>query len=285
MAWIESHQDLATNPKTRRAARLLDVSVPQVIGHLHMLWWWTLDHAFDGDLSEYDALDIADAAAWEGDPDTFVKALVECGPKDKAGFLEEDLRVHDWGQFTAAMRAKREASAYANHVKWHENRGIIEPDCPHCIPEESADAPDGIPPESERSPDGDDAESTGTGTGTTPDQKTLLSPVGDDGPDPVAESFEEFWRAYPKRNGKKVGKANALIEWRKLSVDERRRAWIGARNLAASDQMPKDPERFLRRAKGGRGDFPFDDWQTPAAPRDGPSSQRVSEFETTRRIS
>lgn len=79
--------------------------------------------------------------------------------------------------------------------------------------------------------------------------------------DPVEDSFEQFWDIYPKRNGKKVGKANALIEWRKLTLDERRRAYIGARNLSASDTLPKDPERFLRRGKGGKGDYPFDDWQ------------------------
>jgi hypothetical protein len=84
-----------------------------------------------------------------------------------------------------------------------------------------------------------------------------------DEPDPVEESFEQFWRIYPDRNGRKVGRGNALIEWRKLTLDQRRRAYIGARNLAASDQLPKDAERFLRRAKGGKGDFPFDDWQQP----------------------
>lgn len=90
----------------------------------------------------------------------------------------------------------------------------------------------------------------------------------DDAPDPVEDSFEQFWDIYPQRNGKKVGKANALIEWRKLSLDQRRRAYIGARNLAASDTMPKDPERFLRRGKGGKGDYPFDDWQEASSPQD-----------------
>lgn len=80
---------------------------------------------------------------------------------------------------------------------------------------------------------------------------------------PQDDGFAEFWQTYPPRNGRKVGKRNAHVEWSKLTADERRRALIGARNLAQSDQLPKDPERFLRRAKGGRGDFPFDDWQTP----------------------
>ena len=98
---------------------------------------------------------------------------------------------------------------------------------------------------------------------TRPDptqDQTLLSPTGDD---EVTRQFEAFWEVYPQRNGRKVGKANALIEWRKLTVEQRRRAWLGAKHLAASDQLPKDPERFLRRSKGGKGGFPFDDWQEP----------------------
>ena len=81
--------------------------------------------------------------------------------------------------------------------------------------------------------------------------------------DDAASTFEHFWAVYPARNGLKRGKGNALIEWRKLTPEQRRRAFIGARNLAASVEMPKDAERFLRRAKSGKGDFPFDDYQRP----------------------
>lgn len=89
---------------------------------------------------------------------------------------------------------------------------------------------------------------------------------GDDGAESeelaILDSFEKFWAIYPERDGKKLGRGNALVEWRKLTLDERRRAYIGAEYLSASGQRPKDAERFLRKTKGG--DFPFDDWQTPA---------------------
>jgi hypothetical protein len=81
----------------------------------------------------------------------------------------------------------------------------------------------------------------------------------------VDREFEaQFWPAYPERRGKKLGKGAALVEWRKLTAAQRERALIGARNLAASDQMPKDAERFLRSGKGDA--YPFDDWQEPAKP-------------------
>lgn len=73
------------------------------------------------------------------------------------------------------------------------------------------------------------------------------------------EGFDDFWAVYPKRNGRKEGKGAALVEWRKLTLEQRRRAYIGARNLAQGDEYPKDAERFLRRDKAG--EFIFDRWQ------------------------
>jgi hypothetical protein len=84
--------------------------------------------------------------------------------------------------------------------------------------------------------------------------------------DDAEETFEQFWAIYPERDGRKRGKSNALIEWRKLTLEERRRAYIGAKHLTQAGEMPKDAERFLRRPKGGKGDFPFDDYQEKPKP-------------------
>jgi len=35
-----------------------------------------------------------------------------------------------------------------------------------------------------------------------------------------SDSFNEFWKAYPERNGKKVGKAEAFKEWQIINPDE-----------------------------------------------------------------
>ena len=93
MSWIESHDELPTHPKTRKAARKLGVNVPTTIGHLHVLWYWCLSHRPDGRLEGMDSEDIADAAEWDGDPDVFTDALTS------AGWLDDDagtLVVHDW---------------------------------------------------------------------------------------------------------------------------------------------------------------------------------------------
>ena len=110
MAWIEAHQDLRDHPKTKRAARLLGISIPQMIGHLFCLWWWCLDYAEDGNLADFEHADIADAAEWPGDPDQFIDALVRCGRSNKPGFLvssDETLKVNDWGDYGGKYIVKR----------------------------------------------------------------------------------------------------------------------------------------------------------------------------------
>jgi len=69
--------------------------------------------------------------------------------------------------------------------------------------------------------------------------------------------FEVFWKAYPKRNGKRVGKAATLTRWRSLALDTKHRAYAAALHYAtaveAGDTIAKDPERFLSRGY-------FEDW-------------------------
>lgn len=109
MAWVKSHQEIRQHPKTRRLARLLGISVPQAVGHLHLLWWWAVDYAGDGDLSDYDGYDIADAAMWEADADAFVAALVTAGYIDRRD--NGTLFLHDWSDYQGNFIEKREKAA------------------------------------------------------------------------------------------------------------------------------------------------------------------------------
>ena len=116
MAWIESHQTLLTHRKTGRASRALGVSKITVIGHLHVLWWWCLDNAQDGELGSVDIEDVVDGACWEGDPQAFIDGLVF------AGFLDRDetgLRVHDWMEFAGKLIDKRKSDAQRKRAMRH----------------------------------------------------------------------------------------------------------------------------------------------------------------------
>lgn len=103
MAWIESHQELARHPKTKKFARKVGITVPAAIGYLHLLWWWAMDYAQDGDLSLYEPDDIADALMWDGSQDDLLAALIE------SGFLENDdgLFIHDWHEYAGRLLEKR----------------------------------------------------------------------------------------------------------------------------------------------------------------------------------
>lgn len=105
MAWIESHQEIAEHFKTKRLARLLGVGRATAIGHLHLLWWFAIQHAQEGDLSPFTIDDIAEAVYWEGDSQQLINALSE------AGFIDDDLCIHDWHEYAGQLIEKRRKDA------------------------------------------------------------------------------------------------------------------------------------------------------------------------------
>ncbi len=96
MSWIPSHQYMSDHPKTRRLARKLVMPVPHVVGHLHLLWHWCMTYAQDGDLTKYDAEEIAFGMMWEDEPEKLIEALVACRFLDSANGR---LTVHNWDEY------------------------------------------------------------------------------------------------------------------------------------------------------------------------------------------
>ena len=125
MSWIESHQSLSNHRKTIKAARLLKCDKHKFIGHLHELWWWGLDNAADnGELVDIERADLALAASWKGDPETFAVVLLE------AGFVDADtsgrrLALHDWWDYAGKLNAKRakdrERKSPGSRPEFHRN--------------------------------------------------------------------------------------------------------------------------------------------------------------------
>lgn len=106
MAWIELHQGLSQHHKIRRLKRLLGIGVAQAAGHMALLWTWALDATPAGDLSAFEAVDVAEQAEWEGDPDTFIEALVSAGLVDRE---DGRLVIHDWMDYAGRLVEKRRA--------------------------------------------------------------------------------------------------------------------------------------------------------------------------------
>lgn len=131
MSWIQAHQELGSHYKTKRLARTLDITVPQAVGHVMLLWWWCVDYAPDGNLEGFDHVEIAEAAQWPGDPEAFVEALQGCG-RIGPGFLD-GLKINDWAEYTDGYKKLQEAGVKGNHKRWHQGRGVIDSDCVWCL--------------------------------------------------------------------------------------------------------------------------------------------------------
>ena len=107
MAWIKSEQALASHPKVHLLAKDLGISVPQAVGHLHLLWWWALDYADDGNLTRYRDF-IPSASQWVGDENLFITSLIKHNWIDE---VEGKLVIHDWLDYTGALIETREKDA------------------------------------------------------------------------------------------------------------------------------------------------------------------------------
>ena len=108
MAWIKSEQALASHPKLHMLAEDLGITIPETVGHLHLLWWWALDYCQDGYLTKYRGF-IPIASQWQGDKDLFINSLI------KHNWLDEkedgELVIHDWLDYTGGLILVREKDA------------------------------------------------------------------------------------------------------------------------------------------------------------------------------
>jgi len=117
MAWIKSDQSLANHPKLILLARELGITKVKALGHLHLLWYWTLEYADDGELKYLDL--IPDACEWEDDAQKFIEALIKYEFIDQIG---EKYVIHDWLDYSGAFYEKK----LYNRIKKQESREKIQ---------------------------------------------------------------------------------------------------------------------------------------------------------------
>jgi hypothetical protein len=86
MAWLRSEQSLLHHPKTHLLQSYLKTTLPETIGRLHMLWYWCLDYALDGDLSRKEPKMIEQSCQIP------LKLLIKAGFVDSRPYR----RIHDW---------------------------------------------------------------------------------------------------------------------------------------------------------------------------------------------
>lgn len=111
--YVQSGTDLADSWKVDMVAAALDVPYVQVLGHLHLLWWFTANATSEsqqeGDLSRFTASTLERRMRWSGTPGALVDALVASGWLDEAGGA---VSVHDWADHSGAgvLRMNRNAA-------------------------------------------------------------------------------------------------------------------------------------------------------------------------------
>ena len=108
MAWIESHDTLGEHPKTKRLARTLGVSTVQAVGHLQFFWWWAMNYADDGNITEFEPIDIAEGAKWEGDHAEFFNALIT---SKFVEIINEETVIHDWHVYGGKLVQRKNSNA------------------------------------------------------------------------------------------------------------------------------------------------------------------------------
>jgi len=205
MAYIESHQEIARHPKTLRFARRLGCSKNEAIGILHQLWWWAMDFAPDGDLTRFDAEEIAIAVEFEGAPDALMGALVAAGWVDKTPD-DTGETIHDWqsygGKFVQRKlaNAERMRNARAGNVQCTQPTGkeVVQ-----CTCGARATNDDGTC---------DACALINKAEQNKAEHISPQPPEGSDRSSSVADRFDTFWARYPR----KVGKDAARKSWSRL---------------------------------------------------------------------
>lgn len=240
MAWIESHQEIGRHPKTKRLARYLGVSIPAAIGYLHLLWWWALDYAQDGDLSKYDLTDIADATFWEDAPDILINALYESDWLEKK---EDGYLIHDWEEYAGRLLEKRRTDAERKRLA-RENKDKKQFD------KDVQETSNGRPT---------DVEGT-VPNRTVPYHTNIYSP-----------EFEEFWSHYPRKIDKKL----AYKAWGTRLKEKHKPSDIilAAKNYANTCRLDHREDKFIKHASTFLGpNKHFEEWVT-VRPRERPPTE------------
>lgn len=167
MAWIESHQSLATHKKMVKLSRNLSRNRYETIGILHMFWWWALDNASNGQLDGIEPEDLAIAIQWDGEPNQLFDALVDCG------WIEQDRKtIHDWFSYAGKLIEQRKQNAEKQRL-WREKQRnqyitVMSPSC----------------------------------NGATVPNSTVPNHTNKE--NIIKEKFDAFWKCYPRKVAKSV---------------------------------------------------------------------------------
>lgn len=201
-------------------------------------WCWNSRYLTDGHVPAATRAKRGKAKVWE---ELIVSGLAdenEDGSLTMHHYTEHQRTAEE---VVAIKAARATASERANHVRWHEERGVVAPDCSLCVdPNEVQGGSDPDPKSDPKSIRNDSA----------------LIPIDigidiDKGKTSAPDPFDAWWKAYPKKKDKPLARTAYAAALKKPGVTP-------ALLLAALEaQLPTMtdlqyviyPERWLKRER------------------------------------
>jgi hypothetical protein len=193
------------HPKVMLLAATLGLERYAAVGLLECLWHFTAQYAPRGDLGRYTDAQIAGAIGWQvNDAARLVDALVCCRLVDASP--TDRLVVHDWhdhaDQTVQRVLSRRGESFVTTEKKKRKasSRRLASELAPASLARGNGNGLGNGLGEGERE-----------GEHPPPPSRT---------PRELTAAFEtRFWPAYPRRNGRRDGRAEALACWLRLAPD------------------------------------------------------------------
>jgi hypothetical protein len=186
--WMKIDDGLHAHRKTRRVTKSHQSKTRDAspMGIWALAGSWSAQNGTDGWVPE-DELD-----RWDDDWRSLAGRLVRAGywwPHERDG--EAGYGFNDWLDYNPESEAASRSGVFGNHVRWHANKGVVDPECEHCPKE--PDHPD-IGPEDTPESGGDIGGRSGGESGQASGRIAL--PVPDPTParpepDPIASAAAE----------------------------------------------------------------------------------------------
>lgn len=229
MAWIESHQSLGTHRKLFDLMDALHMSDVALVGHLHFLWWWSLDNAPDGDITGISDKMLAMAAHWKGSPEKWAGALRKTGWLDE---VDGHVWLHDWDDYAGRLIQQRGLTKEARKSGGQHRMASLTPEERSTLATQASNAR------------WDASKHLASMPATVPNRTNPTVPNSTkEKQEKERMRFETFWKCYPR----KQAKPEADRAFKKIAPNDDLLATILAsvERFKASDDWLRDAGQYI----------------------------------------
>jgi hypothetical protein len=193
--WFKVDDKLHDHRKTRRVRRS-DTNKRRDVAPFGI---WTLAGSWCGANKTGGFIPLEVIEEWDDDAEVLAMRLVAAGlwSEDEVGG-EAGYRFHDWADQNPNGEDPGDYGRRGNHIRWHAGRGVIDPTCDLCPPDDRPDIPPDDRPDIPRDQRGDIR-------------------VDSSRPDPPRPRITKGWRESARllidRDKRTEGQVRWIIDW------------------------------------------------------------------------